>query len=63
MLGQLRFSKDPVALDVLSIQELNHQRQAAKIPGITTNLKIYTNASLLEIGISDPSKIDVLAVP
>jgi hypothetical protein len=63
MLGQLRFSKDPVALDVLSIQELNRQRLAARIPGTTTNLLIYTNASLLEIGISDPAKIDVLTVP
>ncbi len=63
MLGQLRFSTDPVALDVLSIQELNRQRQLAKIPGLTTNLQIYTNASLLEIGVSNPGKIDVLTVP
>ncbi|MBM3833956.1 MAG: DUF362 domain-containing protein [Verrucomicrobia bacterium] len=63
VLGQLRFSKDPVALDVLSIQELNRQRQRAQIPGVTTNLMIYTNASLLEIGISDPRKIDILTVP
>ncbi len=63
MLGQLRFSTDPVALDVLSIEELNRQRQIAKVPGLTTNFQIYTNAMLLEIGLSDLRRIDVLNVP
>ena len=63
MLGQLRLSVDPVALDVLSIQELNHQRELAKIPSVTTNLEIYTNASLLDLGVSDLRKIDVFGVP
>ena len=34
MLNQLRFSRDPVALDVLSIQELDRQRQAAHAPSV-----------------------------
>ena len=63
MLGQLRFGTDPVALDVLSIDELNRQRQLNKIPAVTPNLQIYSNASLLEIGVSDPQKIDVIRVP
>jgi hypothetical protein len=63
MLGQLRFSKDPVALDVLSIDEINRQRQLAKIPQPPTNFQIYTNASWLEIGVSDLRKIDVITVP
>lgn len=59
MLGQLRFSMDPVALDVLSVQELNHQRQLAKIAVNTNGFQIYTNATLLEIGVSDLRRIDV----
>jgi hypothetical protein len=33
-LNQLRFSKDPVALDVLSIRELSRQRELAGIPRV-----------------------------
>ncbi|MEP6664488.1 MAG: DUF362 domain-containing protein, partial [Verrucomicrobiota bacterium] len=52
-LNQLWFSKDPVALDVLAIAELDRQRETAKIPGKKTDLEIYRNASLLELGVSD----------
>lgn len=58
-LNQLRFSRDPVALDVLSIQELNHQRDIAKAPTVKPNLDLYNNAALLELGVSDPKRIDV----
>ncbi len=60
MLGQLRFSTDPVALDVLSIQELNRQRQKAGIPQVKGRWQLYRNASLLELGVSDPRLIDVI---
>ena len=60
MLQQLRFSTDAVALDVLSIHELDRQRQLARIPPIKLNWQIYTNASLLDLGISDPRLIDVI---
>lgn len=63
ILNQLRFSRDPVALDVLSIQELNHQRELAKAPSVKTNLALYQNASLLEIGVSDPRRIQVEKLP
>ena len=63
MLRQLRFSTDPVALDVLSIDELNRQRQLAKIPPVTSNAEIYSNASLLELGVSDLQKIDLIRTP
>src|SRR5262249_43616077 len=43
MLNQLRFSRDPVALDVLSIQELDHQRGAAKAPVLKPNQELYSN--------------------
>ena len=57
VLNELRFSKDPVALDVLSLQELKRQRALGGIPGREPNLQIYRNASLLELGISDEAKI------
>ena len=59
VLNQLRFSRDPVALDVLSLQELNRQRQLAGAPPNKTNQELYNNASLLELGVSDPKRIQV----
>ena len=58
-LNQLWFGTDPVALDVLSIQELDRQRKAAHARTVKTNLELYRNASLLEIGVSDVRFIDV----
>ena len=59
-LNQLRFSRDPVALDVLSIQELTAQREAAQAPPVKTSLDLYENAALLELGVSDLKKIQVM---
>jgi hypothetical protein len=61
-LNQIRVSRDPVALDSLSLQELDLQRQAAGIPNLRTNLDIYKNAELLELGIHDLSRVDVIKV-
>jgi len=58
-LNELRFSTDPVALDVLSLQELNRQRQAAKIPVVTNRFELFSNASELQLGISDPARIQL----
>jgi hypothetical protein len=58
-LNELRFSRDPVALDVLSLQELSRQRQAAGLPANTNHSKLFSNASLLELGVSDPANIQV----
>jgi hypothetical protein len=58
VLNQLRFSKDPLALDVLSLQEINHQRLLAGT-GIKTNLTMFSNAALVEIGVADQNRIDV----
>jgi hypothetical protein len=63
VLNQLRFSRDPVALDVLSLQEINHQRELADDPVAKTNFDLYSNASLLEIGVSDPQHIKVDKLP
>jgi hypothetical protein len=62
-LNQLRFSRDPVALDVLSIQELVRQRQAAQAPQVKPNLKVYSNAALLPLGTDDLRRIQVDTVP
>jgi hypothetical protein len=56
-LNELRFSTDPVALDVLSLQELDNQRQAANAPPVKPDQKLYTNANLLDLGVCDPKKI------
>ncbi len=57
--GQLWFSRDPVALDTLALRELDRERRAAKAPEFTPHLEIYTNAVLLQLGVSDPAKIQV----
>ena len=62
-LNQLRFSRDPVALDVLSIQELIRQRLAAHAPPVKPNLKVYSNAALLQLGTDDLRRIQVDTVP
>ncbi len=64
-LNQLRFSRDPVALDVLSLAELDRQRQAADAPPVKLNLDLYNNAALLELGTSDMKriKIETIKVP
>jgi hypothetical protein len=59
MLNQLRFSRDPVALDVLSIKELDAQRRKGKSPNFRPNVELYRNAALLELGIADPARIRV----
>jgi hypothetical protein len=63
MLCQIRLSTDPVALDVLSVRELEKQRQRAKVPPIKPDWQMYNNAALLELGIADPRRIDIVRVP
>jgi hypothetical protein len=66
-LNELRFSKDPVALDLLSLRELERQRQAAKdaprSESITNHLEMIQNAALLELGTGDADKIQIERVP
>lgn len=59
VVNQLWFSHDPVALDTLAIRELDRERRAFDVPGFPADLEIYTNAALLELGINDPSKIEI----
>lgn len=61
VLNELRFSRDPVALDVLSQQELNRQRQTSHSPPTgRPNADLYANAALLELGVNDLKRIDVV---
>jgi hypothetical protein len=66
-LNELRFSKDPVALDFLSLRELDRQRQgdhdAPRSESITNHMEMIQNAALLELGTGDPDKIKVERVP
>lgn len=62
-LNQLRFSTDPVALDVLSIEELNRLRIAAGDPPVIHRSQLYSNARLLELGTDDPREIDLVIAP
>ena len=59
VLNQLRFSRDPVALDVLSLQDLERQRHHADAPTVKPNFELYNNAALIDLGVSDPKKIVV----
>jgi len=59
VLNQLRFSRDPVALDMLSVKELERQRRLAHATRIRPNLELYRNASLLELGVSDITKLQI----
>ena len=58
-LNQIWFSTDPVALDVLAIQELDQEREDRTIQLSNDNPDLYKNASLMEWGVGDPAKIRI----
>jgi hypothetical protein len=58
-LNQVWMSKDPVALDVLAIEELNREREARKMGAGKPNAELYHNAWMLELGVDDPAKVQV----
>ncbi|MGD1085444.1 MAG: DUF362 domain-containing protein [Verrucomicrobiota bacterium] len=57
--NQIWISKDPVALDVLAIQELDRERAARQMTGEDPNMELYHNASILELGVSAPAQIHI----
>jgi hypothetical protein len=59
VLNQLWFSRDPVALDMLAIKELDRERRANNAPECKPNLALYANAALLQLGVNDPARIHV----
>jgi len=56
---QLWFSRDPVALDTLALKELLRERQFVDAAEVPSNFEIYTNATLLQLGISNPARIQI----
>jgi hypothetical protein len=59
VLNELRFSRDPVALDVLSLRELERERKVAGAVTLPINRALYVNAEVLDLGIADVDKIRV----
>jgi len=59
ILNELRFSRDPVALDTLSFDELLRRRAARGYPPLKFTPKICANATELELGVSDLKQINV----
>jgi hypothetical protein len=59
VLNQLWFSRDPVALDMWSIKELDRERRTFDAPQFRPNLDLYGNAHLLQLGENDLTKIHV----
>lgn len=63
VLNELWVSRDPVALDVLCLQELERQRSRNGAAPLKPNFDIYANAALLELGVSDLKKVEIERLP
>ena len=66
--NELRFSRDPVALDLLSLRELERQRVLSSQPvphhnPFAAQMELLENAALLELGASDDSRIRIQHIP
>lgn len=62
-LCQLRFSRDPVALDLLSANELSALREVPYPDNVRTNFTLFDNAALVKLGIADTNRIDIERLP
>jgi len=58
-LNEIRLSHDPVALDMLALQDLERSRKARSQIELPANAELYKNAALMELGVADPKHIDV----
>jgi hypothetical protein len=61
-LNELWVSRDPVAVDVLGIEELERQRRTAAVASARSNLKLYQNATAIWLGVSASRQIDVVRI-
>ena len=61
--NELWFGSDPVALDTMALKELMLQRRLLEAPSMPSNFAIYTNAVLLQLGVNDPTRIQIEKVP
>ena len=59
VLDQLWLGHDPVALDTLALRELGRERKNGNFPQPHGSFQIYTNAVLLQLGVNDPTRIQV----
>lgn len=59
VLDQIWLSRDPVALDVLSLKELARESKTFGTKPPMIGSEIYTNAALLELGADDPARIHI----
>jgi hypothetical protein len=62
-LGQLWFSRDPVALDLLATEELNRQRQRTGWPLVKPDQELFVNAALLELGVGELRQVVTERLP
>ena len=63
VLNELRFSRDPVALDAVALEDLTRARKASPYTvDKQFETDVYVNAELLELGVSDLKRIDVRRV-
>lgn len=58
-LNEIRVSHDPVALDVLALQDLERIRKARSQVELPANAELYKNAGLMELGVAELKHIDV----
>jgi hypothetical protein len=61
--NEIWLSHDPVALDTLALKELGFERRMMSALNLPMNYMIYTNAVLLQLGVNDPSQIQIQKVP
>jgi hypothetical protein len=61
--NELWLGRDPVALDTMALKELMLQRRLLNSPRMPSNFAIYTNAVLLQLGVDDPSRIQIEKAP
>jgi hypothetical protein len=57
VLNELRFSKDPVALDLLSVETLIQQRRLTQTTATSVNKELFNNATLLQLGVGELPRI------
>jgi hypothetical protein len=62
MLNELWFSKDPVALDVMALRELERQRKRFGAPSRRQHMELYSNANLLELGRHNLDQVKVTRI-
>lgn len=60
-LNELRFSKDLVSLDVLSLQDIEAARRINPTDGEKpSRTELYVNAELIELGVAQTNRIDLI---